>query len=386
MRTREKSTSANHIFTRLIAWFSLLAVVFISASSIWTYYNMNQLIQVTQERREVALGKGLALAISDLIITREYAQLESDLQQIMGNETVRSVMVTDLNGTVLAFLSRQTYSDVAKPNFAIASIELPKKMPAIYSVERQRDTSVLWYKVDTGIPLAWIRMESFTDLNDELLNNLRGNVLFSVLILFLTLAGIAILLFYRARQKTQEEELRLINSNATLYDAAHFDTLTKLPNRLSLHDLLEKAMNIAKIDGDSVAICFLDLDGFKGVNDSLGHLSGDNLLIAAAGRMKKAVRDSDSVIRLGGDEFVLILGGIKNPEQLELLLRRVLELISSPFMINGESVLISASIGVSVYPADNSSISDLLSHADSAMYKAKNRGKNAWVFYEKESS
>jgi diguanylate cyclase (GGDEF)-like protein len=347
---------------------------------------MNQLIQVTQERREVALGKGLALAISDLIITREYAQLESDLQQIMGNETVRSVMVTDLKGTVLAFLSRQTYSEPAKPNFSVSSIELPQKMPANFSIEKQGDISMLWYKVDTGIPLAWIRMESFTDLNDELLNNLRRNIMFSVLILFLTLFGIAILLFYRAQQKSQEEELRLINSNATLYDAAHFDTLTKLPNRLSLNGLLEKAMNIARIDGDSVAICFLDLDGFKGVNDSLGHLSGDNLLIAAAGRMKKAVRDSDSVIRLGGDEFVLILGGLKDSEQLDLLLKRILELLSSPFMINGENVLISASIGVSVYPEDDASISDLLSHADSAMYEAKSRGKNAWVFYQQQTS
>ena len=347
---------------------------------------MNQLIQVTQERRELALGKGLALAISDLIVTREYAQLESDLQQIMSNESVRSVMVTDLNGVVLAFLGRESRSDPIKPNFAISSIDLPQKMPAEFLIERQGDLSVLWYKVDSGIPLAWIRMESFANRNDELLNNLRRNIIFSVLILFLTLFGVAILLFYRAQQKNQEEELRLLNSNATLYDAAHFDTLTKLPNRLSLNDLLEKAINIAKIDGDSVAICFLDLDGFKGVNDSLGHLSGDNLLIAAAGRMKKAVRDSDSVIRLGGDEFVLVLGGIKNSEQLDLLLKRILEQLSSPFMIGGQNVLISASIGVSVYPKDNSSISDLLSHADAAMYEAKNRGKNSWVYYQKEAS
>lgn len=347
---------------------------------------MNQLIQVTQERRELALGKGLALAISDLIVTREYAQLESDLQQIMSNESVRSVMVTDLNGAVLAYLNRESFSEPAKPNFSISRIELPQKMPADFSVERQGDLSVLWYKVDTGIPLAWIRMESFANRNDELLNNLRRNILFSVFILFLTLFGIAVLLFYRAQQKNQEEELRLLNTNATLYDAAHFDTLTKLPNRLSLNSLIDKAINIAKIDGDSVAICFLDLDGFKAVNDSLGHLSGDNLLIAAAGRMKKAVRDSDSVIRLGGDEFVLVLGGIKNLEQLEILLRRILELLSSPFMINGENVLISASIGVSLYPRDDYSVSNLLSHADSAMYEAKNQGKNAWVFYQKEAS
>jgi len=113
----------------------------------------------------------------------------------------------------------------------------------------------------------------------------------------------------------------------------------------------------------------------------MGHLSGDNLLIAAAGRMKKAVRDSDSVIRLGGDEFVLILGGIKNEAQLKILLNRMLSLLSAPFMIDGQNVSISASIGVTIYPKDGAATTDLLAHADSAMYVAKNRGKNAWELY-----
>lgn len=383
MRTRSRSTSANSVFTKFIAWFSLLGLVLISAISIWTYYNTNQLIQITQERREIALGKGLALAISDLIVTREYAQIESDLRQIMGNENVYSVIVTDLSGTVLAYLERKTDSGSVSPNFSVASIEPPRNLTGQFLIEKTKNVSRLWYKVDPGIPLGWIRMETFTNIDDALLSNLRMNILLSVLILFFGLFGVAIMLFYRAKQKTQEEELRLITTNEALHDAAHLDTLTKLPNRLSLNGLVENAMAVAKKDSDLLAICFLDLDGFKGVNDRMGHLTGDKLLIAAAGRMKKAVRDSDSVVRLGGDEFVLLLGGIKNKVQLDILLKRILELLSSPFMIDDQNVSISASIGVTIYPENDVPITILLAHADAAMYEAKLQGKNAWSLYQK---
>ena len=381
MRNKPRPTSADSFFGKYIAWFSLLAVVLISASSLWTYYNTNQLIQVTQERREIALGKGLALAISDLIVTREYAQLEVDLRQIMGNETVKSVMVADLNGAVLAYLERKSVDGPVTSNFSTPTVALPQNLSGQFLIEKQGDLSRLWYRVDPGIPLGWIRMETYKNSDDPLLNNLRLNIMLSVLILFLGLSGVTLMLFYRAKQRTQAEELRLINSNEVLHDAAHFDTLTKLPNRLSLDGLLERAKAVARVDSDLLAICFLDLDGFKEINDRMGHLSGDNLLIAAAGRMKKAVRDSDSVIRLGGDEFVLILGGIKNEAQLKILLNRMLSLLSAPFMIDGQNVSISASIGVTIYPKDGAATTDLLAHADSAMYVAKNRGKNAWELY-----
>jgi len=383
VRTKPRSTSAHSVFSKFIAWFSLLGIVLISASSIWTYYNTNQLIQITQERREIALGKGLALAISDLIVTREYAQLESDLRQIMGNENVSSVMATDLNGAVLAYLERKTDAGPVTSNFSVSKIDPPQSLAGQLQIEKVGNISRLWYKIDPGIPLGWIRMETFINVDDALLSNLRMNILLSVLILFFGLFGVAIMLFYRAKQKTQEEELRLISSNEVLHDAAHFDTLTKLPNRLSLDNLVETAMAVARKDSDLLAICFLDLDGFKSVNDRMGHLSGDNLLIAVAGRMKKAVRDSDSVIRLGGDEFVLLLGGIKNREQLNVLLKRILELLSSPFMIDGQNVSISASIGVTIYPDNNEPIINLLAHADAAMYDAKLQGKNAWSLYQK---
>lgn len=381
MRTKPSATAAHTIFKRSIAWLSLAGLVLIATSSIWTYYNTDRLIQVTQERRELALGKGLALAISDLIVTREYAQLESDLQQILGNESVKSVVVADLDGAILAYLERQTLSGTVAPNFKTSHVSIPKNIDDQFLIERRGELSILWYKINPGIPLGWIRMETFLNLDDAILNTLRLNIMLSVIILFFGLFGLALMFFFRARQKTQEEELRLISNNALLQDVAHHDVLTKLPNRLALDGLLGNAMATAKRDSDLLAICFLDLDGFKGVNDRMGHRSGDNLLIAASGRMKKAIREHDSVIRLGGDEFVLILGGVKNKMQLEILLNRILELLSAPFMIDGQNVSISASCGVTIYPEDDTSIADLLMHADAAMYRAKAKGKNAWEIY-----
>ena len=382
MRTEGRVTVTNVIFTKIISWFSVLGVVLLSASSIWTYYNMNQLIQVTQERREIALGKGLALAISDLIVTRNYAQLEGDLRYIMGNESVHTVAAVDLNGDVLAALERKPNSNQIVANFSIRKITPPENLTSEYLMQKVGGRSVLWYRVDPGIPLGWIRMESYTGLDDALLENLRLNIMLSIAILFFGLFGASLALFYRAKQKTQSAERQLLKHNELLQDVAYLDALTQVPNRLSLNNLMQDAMIASRERGYLLAICFLDLDGFKEVNDRLGHQSGDKLLIAAARRMKKVIRESDSVVRLAGDEFVLLLGGIQHEEDLAASVGRILQALAASFMIDGENVTISASIGVSIFPTDGSVAGDLVAQADSAMYQAKRKGKNTWVRFK----
>ncbi|MDO9025561.1 GGDEF domain-containing protein [Zwartia sp.] len=379
MRTEETISATNSVFTKIIIWFSALAVVLLSASSIWTYYTLNQLIQVTQERREIALGKGLALAIGDLIVTRNYAQLEVDLRYIMSNESVHSVVATDLNGDVYAALERKPDSTQTTANFSIRKILPPVSMSDEYLIQKVGDRSVLWYRVNPGIPLGWIRMESYLNLDDAFLENLRLNIMMSIAILFIGLFGVSIALFYRAKKKTLSTEHQLLQHNEILHDVAYTDALTQLPNRLSLNSLMRDAMLASSERGCLLAVCFLDLDGFKEVNDQYGHQCGDKLLIAAARRMKKVIRESDCVVRLAGDEFVLLLGGIQQEDDLEISINRILSALSSSFMIDGENVTISASIGVSVFPTDGSLANDLVVQADSAMYQAKRKGKNTWV-------
>lgn len=343
---------------------------------------MNQLMQLTQERREVALGKGLSLAIGDLIATRGYAELETNLQQIMGNESIRSVTVTDMSGNVLALLERKAGSDKATPDFSVSKIDPPNSGVVSHLVEKKSDANILWYKVDLGIPLGWIRMESSNQTNDELLEKLRQNILLSVFVLFAGLFISSMLLVYQAKRKAQRAELRLVRHNETLQNVVYLDTLTNIPNRLSLEHLLETAIAHSRENGHMLAVCFLDLDGFKSVNDQLGHKAGDELLIAAAGRIKRAIRETDAVIRLGGDEFVLLLGDLKDPQALNASMKRILDVLAAPFMIDEQRVSISASIGVSLYPNDTGSINDLVDHADTAMYAAKFKGKNTWSVYQ----
>lgn len=340
---------------------------------------MNQMIQVTQERRTVALGKGLALAVSDLIVARNYGQIESDLRQMMTNEAIHNVAATDLKGVVLALVERQTESDQILTNYSIKTLTLPDDLSAQSLIQKKGNRSVLWYRIDPGIPLGWIRLESDTGLDDVLLDSLRRNIMLSTVILFLGLFGVSIVLFYRTKKNIQTTEYTLLKRNEILHDEAHLDALTNLPNRLSLNSLMHDAM-LSSREGDYLlAVCFLDLDGFKQVNDRFGHQVGDKLLNAAARRMKKVIRERDEVIRLAGDEFVLLLGDISLEETLDMSIDRILQSISAPFMIDGDNVTVSASIGVSIFPTDGTVSNELVAHADTAMYQAKRKGKNCWV-------
>lgn len=168
-----------------------------------------------------------------------------------------------------------------------------------------------------------------------------------------------------------------------LKNIAYYDPLTNLPNRLLITDRITRAIANQKRDHNIVAICMLDLDGFKDVNDSLGHDAGDYVLIEVARRMEHLIRPEDTVARLGGDEFVLVLTGIETSEDAAKILLRVLKAISDSYHFK-EHVInsVSASIGVSIYPEDKVDDDTLLRHADQAMYKAKNNGKNQFYFFD----
>lgn len=155
---------------------------------------------------------------------------------------------------------------------------------------------------------------------------------------------------------------------------AYHDPLTQLPNRALLADRLQQALARAERSGEVLAVCCLDLDGFKPVNDTLGHEAGDYLLVQLAVRMSVCLRDGDTVARLGGDEFAVLLCGLKDIGECEQILGRLLSTIKIPYDIAGEKVSISSSIGYTVFPADNNAPDTLLRHADHAMYQAKVSG------------
>ena len=163
---------------------------------------------------------------------------------------------------------------------------------------------------------------------------------------------------------------------------AYHDPLTGLPNRVLLRDRLEYAIVQARRNQRDLGILLLDLDGFKNVNDLLGHQTGDQLLVEASRRMTQTVRTSDSVCRMGGDEFLLVFPDLTDLSELSSIIDRLFRQIRRPFEIEGQQISITASGGVTLYPYDSSEIDDLIRHADIAMYSAKNGGRNRIRYYE----
>jgi len=166
-----------------------------------------------------------------------------------------------------------------------------------------------------------------------------------------------------------------------IWKQANFDALTGLPNRNMFREHLELEIRKAHRAGQPMALLFIDLDNFKGVNDTLGHDMGDILLIEATQRLRACVRESDTVARLGGDEFTVILGELTNPGSVERVVQNILTNLSEPFRLKEEQVHISASIGITFYPEDAIVIEDLLKNADQAMYAAKKQGRNRYNYY-----
>jgi diguanylate cyclase (GGDEF)-like protein len=176
-----------------------------------------------------------------------------------------------------------------------------------------------------------------------------------------------------SEKKRLEEEIHYL---------AYHDPLTHLPNRMLFRDRVQQAIAQAQRTHAKLAVMFIDLDGFKAVNDMHGHNNGDCLLESVAERIRLCVRSGDTVARLGGDEFTVLLRDVKDMESIEGVAQKLLDIAVQPYALDSETpATVSFSVGISVYPEDGESFDALLSRADQAMYKAKQGGKNRYYFY-----
>ncbi|MDH5256665.1 MAG: EAL domain-containing protein [Gammaproteobacteria bacterium] len=173
------------------------------------------------------------------------------------------------------------------------------------------------------------------------------------------------------RKETEERLLYLAN----------YDSLTGLPNRALFRDRLRRAVARAQRNNTQVGLFFIDLDRFKTINDSLGHHAGDQLLRGVSRRLKQFARKGDTIARLGGDEFTVILEGINDSEDAVIVAEKIIELMAPPFKLDGHEIVVSPSIGITIFPNDADDMRNLLKNADTAMYRAKEQGGNCFQFY-----
>jgi diguanylate cyclase len=208
----------------------------------------------------------------------------------------------------------------------------------------------------------------------------------ALLIVVLTLAILAIALLTsvldaRMEARTSILASSLARANRELSELALQDNLTKLPNRILLEDRLAHALSLAQRENATFALMFMDLDGFKAVNDAYGHHLGDQLLLAVADRIRGIVRAQDTVARLGGDEFVLLLEQT-DPDGAASVADKLVYTISQPYLIGKHDLRVSASVGIAIYPSDGEDVKTLMANADAAMYHAKRSGRNGYFFFE----
>lgn len=310
-------------------------------------------------------GKDRFVVLLHDISERKYAEDKLQLSARVFSDAHEGIIITDVNAAIIdvnaAFSTITGYSKE----------EVLGKNPSLLKSGRQNGD---FYKA------MWQALVKDGHWQGEIWNRKKSGELFAEL---LTISALRDknnkIIHYTGlfsditESKKQQQELEQL---------AHYDPLTQLPNRALFVDRFNQAIAYSKRTEEPLAVCYLDLDGFKQVNDNFGHEAGDELLIEVARRITAKLRESDTVCRLGGDEFVMLLENLQSPQQCEDTLKRIHSALAEPFAMGGRDIRISASSGITIYPLDKNEPDILLRHADQAMYKAKQAGRNCYRFHQ----
>jgi len=353
-------------------WGGILTVAWILGIMVWFNVQARDIWMEGRHFTASLMAEGLSNAVQNDMVSRNYAELEGHLRQAVSDSRVKSVLLTDTNGQVLSHVERDDASQAIQVKFETQPLSLPAQPNYL---QEDENMFIQWARLDNGVPLGWLRLEMLATKTDQALSELRLRFLMVFGVASLVLVALLLMVTRRAHQLIRQRESTFLENQEYLEGVAYRDSLTQLPNRHALLERMDKAIARCVRQGESMLVCFLDLDGFKHVNDTLGHDAGDEVLREVARRLTLHVRDNDTVARLGGDEFVLVLTRIEGLDQCQGILQRILNALSQPIAVMQTQVRISASMGVTIYPGDDTSANVLLEHADQAMYKAKRDGK-----------
>ena len=312
-------------------------------------------------------GKPLRLLGSVQDITeRKQAEAQIHLQAAALESALNGIMITDIEGGVLwanpSFLRMTGYSIEGFNARSMSLFDYGSKDPNVaLKIKESIQSNKSW--AGEIVNIRNDGTEYVVDMTITPVTGQNGEITHYVLI-------------------SQDISEKIEAKKQLEYLATH-DSLTNLPNRLLFKDRLNHALTIAKRTGYQGAIFFIDLDDFKSVNDVFSHIVGDELLVLLAKRIQSCLRESDTVARIGGDEFAILIEGI-NQFNVDIVARKVLESISEPAKIKGDTIIITASIGISFFPQEGDTIPVLMKNADLAMYQAKENNKNTFEFFNHE--
>lgn len=372
------ATQYHWSFIRIGMWVSLFVLVMLLLVGIWSYKQTNDIVRQTQEQAGTGLAIGLANAVEENLIVRNFAQIEVQLLQAMSDEQVQSALIADSDGKILSEAQRNP--DTGKVQVLFKDIGNRFTERPVTTAE-SADTLQIIKPIGSTSNVGWVQLQFNRQRGQALLNGIHLQLLLIVglsALIMLVVLGFSLRNTY---SKIKSKQAYIEDLNDSLHSAAFYDPLTKLPNRPLLRDRLQQALSLSARSHHFVAICYIDLDGFKEINDQFGHDAGDVVLIEVAKRLNLAVRQHDTVARIGGDEFVLVINDLSNPFDSAPILDRLLIDLTQPIDIGHHMVSIGASMGVSVSHQHGNNPGALITLADKAMYQAKNNGKNQWCFY-----
>ena len=347
----------------------------VAAGALWIIRNNSDMAEQYQLRDGNLIAEGLANAVAPELVSRDYGALEGRLLQTASDPNVRAALVIDTQGQVLGYVHGNSRDAPAHPVFDLQKV-LPPHADQMLE-EMHPDFLSIWHIVNVGIDIGWVRVDiasNYYALNMDKVKREVWALALTVMVAGFFLLGAAI---FRSHKLLHQRETEVENHQHLLEDKAYYDALTQLPNRSLLSDRITQAIARNARNQRLLAVCFVDLDEFKPINDTYGHDAGDRVLIEVARRLQSSVRGDDTVARLGGDEFVVLLGEMENTQEAELAVDRLLFSLSEPLIAGWkQQINMQASIGYALYPDDSMDKESLLHLSDQAMYKAKSSGGN----------
>ena len=333
----------------------------------------------------------------------QYRNLSEDLQHIA------DIISGDISAYVFQNPNTWSYNETRLSGYLEKNIKIDKEQAILFSKEQdiniragiieRRPIMTRQAKINDGINIV-----ATVEVQGSLYPSIIGALFALILSSFLGVMIYIVLYFWplkalrfafsQLNETNKELENEIIvkrellekadELTKKLHNMAMHDALTELPNRHLFMDRLEQAIKLAHREQTLLAVFFLDLDNFKGINDSLGHAIGDQVLISVARRLQSCIREVDTISRLGGDEYSLIISSLHLSQHIDEMAKKLLNELKRPMLIDGHELYVSSSIGISIYPDDGETPGTLLRNADAAMYKAKEEGRNNYRYYTED--